>query len=379
MFHVSTAARAVLLTCLFVFLGSGPGNAYAKGLDLKLGTAPDPATNTGYVGPIAYERSGANSFLPDISLIGTMTMAAFNNDPGPSGHNPERTGFNLQEIELSLQADIDSYARADIFFAFSEMGVELEEGFLTSQSLPGGLQIRAGKLKMPFGRFNQRHLETWSFVNDPLVSNRLLGAEGYNEFAIVPSWTPKLPFFLKFEGGFAQGDNAGNFDGTRKQDFSYLGRISTSFDLSPEVTVLMGASGAFGFNDTGLGHSTHLFGGDLFLKWMPETFKGLSWTTEYMYRNKEVIGTTETDGGFYTELVGQWSKRWQAGARFDLYGVPEVAERRYRLSPMIKFMPSEFLSFRAQYDYEHPDVGTVVHAGYLQMIFAMGPHGAHAF
>lgn len=343
-------------------------------------TGESPLTNSGKIGPFSYNRSSPGMvWLPDISLISTVAGAVFRDDPGANGHNPGRTGFNLQEIELALQSVIDPYVRADIFFAFSEIGVELEEGYLTTLSLPARLQIRAGKIKMPFGRFNQKHLELWSFVNDPLINNRVFGGEGYNELALVPSVIFPAPFFLQLEGGFSQGDNTNNFDGTRKQDFAGMGRLSASFDISERTTFLVGGSTAIGFNDTGLGNLTHVFGGDFLVRWKPSTHAGISWQTEYLYRKREIPGSRETEGGAYTEVVGQLGKRWQIGSRADYIGLPDFTEKRWRVSPMARFMPSEFFSLRIQYDFEDANNATANHAGFFQAIFSMGPHGAHKF
>lgn len=349
------------------------------------GSTPSPEAdqtqNVGQIGPFKYQRTPgkASAFLPDISVIGVFAGAYFTDEPGERGHNPERTGFNLQEIELAIQSVIDPYVRGDIFFSFHEDGVELEEGYVTTLSLPANLQIRAGKMLLPFGRLNQKHLEKWNFVNNSLVNDKILGPEGFNELAFVPSVLFPTPFFLQLEGGFSQGDNEDNFDGGRKEDFAYSGRLSASVDVGPDVTLLAGTSGAFGFNDTAAGNTTAVVGGDFLLKWRPSAVTGIDWQTEYIHRWRETPGDLEKEGGIYTELVGQWTKRWQAGTRFDFLGLPRQDERKWRLSPMIKFMPSDFFALRVQYDLEESDLADVSHAAFLQMIFNMGPHGAHAF
>ncbi len=343
------------------------------------GVYAQEAKPKGSIGPFNFERSGAAAFMPDISAIGTFTAAAFRDDPGENGPNPSRTGLNLQEIELAIQSVIDPYIRADIYIGFHEDEVELEEGYITTLSLPAGFQIRAGKLLLPFGRQNQKHLEAWNFVNDPLVSNKIFGGEGFNELAFVPSILFKLPFFLQLEGAFSQGDNENNFDGSSKANFAYTGRLSTSFELSPNTTALVGTSATFGTNDTGPSNRTQIYGGDLLFKWKPTTTQGLSWQTEFIYRHREVPLANEKEGGLYTEVVGQFAKRWQAGARFDYLGLPRVDEKHWRISPMLRFMPSEFLSVRAQYDYDDSDITRPNHAGFLQTTFIMGPHGSHKF
>ena len=64
----------------------------------------------------------------------------------------------MNEAEVSFQAVVDPYARADFFLAFGADGeVSLEEGFLTFTSLPGGLLAKVGKMKAAFGKVNQLH------------------------------------------------------------------------------------------------------------------------------------------------------------------------------------------------------------------------------
>ena len=58
------------------------------------------------------------------------------------GRTPRRS-FEMNEAEATFQAVVDPYARADFFLAFSPEGVEIEEGFLTFTSLPGGLLARS--------------------------------------------------------------------------------------------------------------------------------------------------------------------------------------------------------------------------------------------
>ena len=63
----------------------------------------------------------------------------------------------MRESEVSFQAIVDPYARADFFIAFGEEGVELEEGFVTFPTLPGGLLMKVGKMRAAFGKVNTLH------------------------------------------------------------------------------------------------------------------------------------------------------------------------------------------------------------------------------
>ncbi|MBF0491453.1 MAG: hypothetical protein HQM15_01575 [Deltaproteobacteria bacterium] len=324
--------------------------------------------------------SPAAKMLPDISLIGVFSGAYFQNDPAESGHDPHRTGFNLQEIEVGIQSIIDPYVRGDIFLSFHEDGVELEEGYITTLAgLPKGLQIRAGKYKVGFGRQNQKHLETWSFINNNLPDKYFFGGDGFNELGTEVSYLLPTPFFLQAQFSFNQGTNAGNFDGTRKEDFAYTGRLSTSANITDNLTALAGISAAFGYNDTGLGNTTNLYGGDFLLKWKPSKDKGIEWQSEYIFRRKEVPGAFENEGGLSSYLLGNWSPRWGAGLRAEYLGLPAETEKTFRMSPMLTFRPSEFFRLKAQYDLTKNIGDNVEHAAMLQMIFNMGPHGAHNF
>lgn len=328
---------------------------------------------------IPVSKKSAWRFLPDISVNGVFSAAVFREDLPESGPNPFRTGFNLQEIEIAFQSIIDPYVRADVFLSVSEEGLELEEAYITTLSLPKGLQLKAGQYLLPFGRQNQKHVESWPFVNDMLINEFLLGEEQFRDLGIELSYLFPTPFFFQFQGNFTQGNQTENFNGERKQDFAYTFRLSGSTDIAQDLTLLMGASTALGFNDTASGNSTYLVGGDFLLKWKPSRKTSIEWQSEYIYRRREVPEAVENLGGIYTYLLGQWTPRWGAGFRFDYLGFPQNGPREFRLSPMVLFKASEFFQVRAQYDYINVDGQDPNHAGFLQWIFTMGVHGPHPF
>ena len=102
-------------------------------------------------------------FNPDMAVIGNFTGAAGSNrvDPKPV--------FELGESELSLQAVVDPYARADFFISFAPEGVEVEEGFVTFTSLPGGILAKVGKLREQIGKANTLHAHVLPWVDQPIV------------------------------------------------------------------------------------------------------------------------------------------------------------------------------------------------------------------
>jgi hypothetical protein len=73
-------------------------------------------------------------------------------------------------------------------------------------------------------------------------------------------------------------------------------------------------------------------------------------------------------------------KRWHVGARFDMVGLPDDSiVQEWRITPALTFDPTEFSRLRLQYEYDKVENADAVHAAFLQLVFNMGPHGAHAF
>ena len=110
-------------------------------------------------------------FNPDMAVIGNFLGAAGRNRVNPL------PALQMSESEVSLQAIVDPYARADFFIAFGEQGVDLEEGFLTFPTLPGGLLVKVGKQRAAFGKVNTFHTHQISWTDRPLVTDNLVGGE----------------------------------------------------------------------------------------------------------------------------------------------------------------------------------------------------------
>ena len=88
--------------------------------------------------PVYGNASAASKiFNPDIAVIGNFVGVGGQNDV-----RPERS-LEMREAEASFQAIVDPYARADFFMAFAEEGVDLEEGYVTFPTLPGGCWPRS--------------------------------------------------------------------------------------------------------------------------------------------------------------------------------------------------------------------------------------------
>ncbi|MEO6182627.1 MAG: hypothetical protein ABIP76_05815 [Verrucomicrobiota bacterium] len=398
---------------------------------------------------------GSGSSYLNVSLDGLFAAGGSTATDIPSlqlgGHDPNQRGFTVQNVEAVFEGFVDPYFRgqANIVYQIDAEGasaVELEEAYAESLSLPGNLQLKAGQYFTEFGRLNPTHPHAWSFVDLPLVSGRFLGGDGLRNPGARLSWLMPTPFyselFLSVQN--SHGETAESFRNEHEGE-PFLGRVNnvgrvksfgdllftpryaTSFDLSDTQTLLLGASGAFGPNASGVDTDTQIFGVDLFWKWKPANHHGgfpfVSWQTEAMLRKYQAgafsnIGDdtdsngaidngeadlfgdglihnapreTLTDYGFYSQLAYGFRKGWVANLRGEyvtrsnaaeyekLYGDDSDRLARWRISPNLTWYPSEFSKLRLQYNYDHWQFSDTEHSIWLQLEFLLGSHGAHKF
>ena len=339
-------------------------------------------------------------------------------------HDPRVRGFSIPNAELALDGAVDPYFKGFVNIVHKldeegETGVELEEMYVLTTSLPHNLQLKAGQFFAEFGRQNPQHPHSWGFADEPLVLNRMFGPEGlrgqgarlsyllptswYTEamVAVMNSaggtmWSFRSPESSEIHGGFPRQREVGNAG-----DMLFVPRIATSFDLTDNQTLLMGVSGAFGPNNAGDDTRTSIFGGDLYWKWKsPRAQKGfpfVSFQTEAMWRTYDadqrgsftdpvavLPATTLHDRGAYAQILWGIKPLIVAGLRGEFTNGDESdlnPERpdRYRFSPNVTWYPTEFSKFRVQYNYDHrADIG-VDHSVWMQLEFLLGAHAAHKF
>ena len=342
-------------------------------------------------------------------------------------HDPINRGFSLRNAEIVLDGAVDPYFKgfANVVFKLdkdNETEVELEETYLQSSSLPGNLQVKAGQFFAAFGRQNSQHPHTWAFVDDPLILTRAFGPEGLRNIGAQLSWLAPLPFYTEATLGVfnGQGNTAFSFRNPGEDimgvnrfhgrttvdsnlsgpgDLLYVPRISSSFDLTPQQTLVVGASGAFGPNDTGPETRTQIYGFDIYWKWKPANsqagFPFVSWQTEALYQRFEagadpsfsLPAETLKDWGFYSQVLWGFKQRWVAGLRGEYvngndgaYDPSDVFRgERTRISPDLTFYPTEFSKIRLQYNYDHGELFGNEHSVWMQVEFLLGSHGAHKF
>ena len=158
--------------------------------------------------------------------------------------------LKLNEAETSFQAVVDPYARADFFLSASPEGLEVEEGFVTFPTLPGGLLMKVGKMKAQFGKVNTMHSHVLPWVDEPLAMRNLLGGdEGLNDSGISVSKLIMNPvLFLEATGEVYNGEND-VFRSYKRSDLTYVGRLRGYRDVTEGTNLDLGTSFAYGHND----------------------------------------------------------------------------------------------------------------------------------
>src|SRR4029077_19640332 len=100
----------------------------------------------------------------------------------------------LHETEVSFQSVVDPYIRADFFVSFGRdpethrYGVDIEEGYLTTLSLPAKLQLKVGKFREAVGKINPVHPHALPFIDLPNAFVNYFGDEGLKDEGASLSW-----------------------------------------------------------------------------------------------------------------------------------------------------------------------------------------------
>ena len=325
-------------------------------------------------------------FNPDIAVIGNFLGAAGTNHINPS------PALEMPESEASFQAIVDPYARADFFMAFGEEGVDLEEGFLTLPTIPGGLLVKVGKTRAAFGKVNTLHSHMITWTDRPLVTNNLVGGEeGIADAGISAARLINNPWlFLEATGQVYRGDAGDIFHSSKRGDLSYVGHLRAYQDITDDTNLDLGVSYARGHNAAGViddvdegRFTTDLWGVDATVRWRPlqrAIYNSLLGRAEVIWSRRGQLTGREHALGYYGSADYQFARRWFIGGRYDWSERAEDATLRDTGGSLIlTYWPSEFSQVRGQYRRTRYAEGENANEFLFQFQFSIGAHGAHPF
>ena len=329
-------------------------------------------------------------FNPDIGIIGNFVGATGESRGGSPTIAP--TPFaTLQESEVSLQAIVDPYARADFFLAIGEQGIEVEEGYVSFPTLPGGLLVKAGKFRANFGRLNAFHNHTLPWIDRPLVMYNLLGGSpldpdtGIKDAGVsVSRIIPAGKLFLEGIAEIYRGDSGTLYKSNRRSDFSTVGHLRAYADITEATNVEVGGSYSRGHNELGSDFITQLYGTDVTLRWRPLSrgiYHSLAARTELIWSRRDELALMQRAFGGYASVDYGLMRRWYVGGRYDWADrASDAAIQDRGESAVLTFWPSEFSQIRGQYRRtRYGDGPRIANELLFQVLFTIGAHGAHPF
>jgi hypothetical protein len=355
-------------------------------------TAEVPAGAAGAGGPTGalpvYGNAAAASkvFNPDMAVIGNFRGAAGRNLFAPD------PALQMRESEASFQAVVDPYARADFFLSFGEEGVNLEEGFITFPTIPGGLLVKVGKQRAAFGKINTLHSHVVPWADRPLVNVNLLnGEDGLNDAGVsVARLIPNRWMFLEATGQVYRGDSGDLFRSSKRGDLAYVGHLRGYQDITDNTNIDLGVSYARGHNDAGVLNDvdlgrfrTELWGADATVRWRPlqrSIYRSFVGRGEAVWSRRQQFAGTEPAFGYFVSGDYQFARRWVAGARYDDSARATNGALHDRgESVLLTYVPSEFSLVRGQYRRIRYAAAPTANELLFQFQFSIGAHGAHPF
>ncbi len=369
-------------------------------------TTPEPVVKT----------ASANAANPGVSVVLNGNYVATSHNPAGariSGYpldgeaGPFARGFSLGESEVTLAANVDPFLTANLTASFSrDDQVSVEEAYIQSTALPGGITLKAGRFFSAIGYLNERHAHNWSFIDMPLPYRALLGVQ-YGDDGVQARWLAPTPFFLEVGGELFRGDHFPAGDQSKNRPGASTLFVHTGSDINDESSWL----GALSYihtqahdriTDTDAG--SDLFNGhsdlgiaSLVYKWAPggnPSERNLTLSGEYFFGQERgdfnAVPVNRDPRGWYAQGVYQFRKGWSAGVRYaelrDLNAplplagttVDSLNHTPRAFSALLEFDSSEFGRFRAQYTRDNADRRSNDEL-LLQYTIVYGPHGAHRY
>jgi hypothetical protein len=262
--------------------------------------------------------------------------------------------------------------------------VEVEEGYLTTLSLPAHLQLRVGKFKEAIGRINPVHAHALPFIDMPNAFVNYFGEEGLNDEGASLSWLlPNKKFYqeLVLQVTSGKGESPSFYRGDNNR-LLYLAHLKNFFTLGDNATFELGLTGITGPNDSL--QTTNIGSVDLTYKWKPikmNTYHSFTWQSEIYFskRGFGLLGNRQSFG-LYSFMQYQFAKRWFLTGRYDYAQMPmnkSIVQQAYSLTA--GWYATEFSKMEWELKTTDDNLDKRYLESWLRWIFVIGAHGAHQY
>ncbi|OYY74825.1 MAG: hypothetical protein B7Y40_02420 [Gammaproteobacteria bacterium 28-57-27] len=161
-----------------------------------------------FVDGVAYE---ATQDLKVQDSLGIYNVHGSHEHEGEDGHSHGGgfdTGLNLNNAEAAFGVLAPGWLDGRMNLSMTSDGLELEEAWLRTQFLPGGLQLKAGKMLSDIGSLNNKHPHAWDFVDQALPYQMLLGGS-LSGTGLQAVWKAPTSLDLRLGVEALTGDNDG--------------------------------------------------------------------------------------------------------------------------------------------------------------------------
>jgi len=364
-------------------------------------------------------------FNPSIGLVGETIFSYSSRGSAATGID-RPGGFDIfqRSVELNAAASVDPFAKGYVVINASADPItgksilDVEEAAIQTTSLPGNLEVKAGRFFGEFGRLGYIHDHELPFVNRPLVLAQYIGGESRTD-GLQINWLVPVEHYISLTVGLGDqfgGDNPPNYVGDYRNGngLNYWGRLSTDFDLTPNVSLEPGISGLWNPStdaqwasnpanpslptvdgNTYIERERRLVGVDWVLSWKPlrnNQFQTITWGTEVLYSENR-YGVTDPSGnalpgrsvdssGLYSYLTYKFHRQWTTGVQYEWM---ENLQNNHALttaeSANITWALSHWDQLRLQYTHTDNNAATGLRSSdaiYLQWAWIIGSH-AHGW
>jgi hypothetical protein len=344
---------------------------------------------------------------PDISVIG-QPFVGWTDDP----NDPDRLRFrpDIGEMELVFDAALNPYARGFVTLTIHDEGLEIEEGvFRLLRGLPFDLALKGGQYRVGFGRQNVVHPHANPFAErfgvlaaylpgeEALIEtgaslSRRFGIGADNALEVTLDWLQGDAFRLERAPTESDADPiaAGGDDGASLTRPAYAARLAGFTMLGTQSALEVGASAAGGTNNVAARARTRLYGVDAKAKLWTSENSFLLVQGEFLALDREeaawgeeagYTSTTTTTSGGYLYADYNWNRRWNVGASYERFALPEPGEPIGEAWGLFlgRALMEETTVIRADWRWHEPGEGDGYGRMTLRVIFSMGPHKPHQF
>jgi hypothetical protein len=344
-----------------------------------------------------------------------------------------RKGLGLGPSELSVAGELGQHFTAGLTLgAHSERGdahdddgehadhgarghrfeLEVEEAFVETTSLPGGLTVRGGRFLSQVGVLNPTHMHEDDFVERPLLYRAFLGNHWFDD-GVRLGWTAPTSLGVRWTGGvevlrgrqLAPDATHGEEDGHRAPDVGAI-TVGTRIaaDIGRNVSWQAGASllrnRLSGGHDDDVedgDHASHAHGArytgrdlmvaDLAWHWAPDgkpRSRQLRLAAEHarLARLGGDHAASDRHQGTYLSAVYRFAPQWEAGIRHDdlrIAAHPDegaAAQRLAETAVAIAWRATDASTLRLQWTGQRDRGGfdEAARSVQLQYVFNFGAH-----